>query len=117
MAGSTLDGLFGASILPVPDMDGDGFADIVVNEPLGGQLGVGLVWLLSGRLAREADGDLSACTLLAWSGEQHDTHPGYALAAGDVNGDGLTEIAVGAPFFRDPVSGYYAGKAYLILGE
>lgn len=117
VAGSSAGGLFGASILPVPDMDGDGWGDFVVNEPLGGRLGVGAVWLLSGRLASEADGDLSACTLLAWSGEQHDTHPGYALAAGDVNGDGLTEIAVGAPFFRDPVSGYYAGKAYLIMGE
>lgn len=117
VVGSVLDGLFGASILPVPDLDGDGFADLVVNEPVGGGLNEGTVWLLSGRLAREAEGDLAGCSMLAWSGEQHDTHPGYSLAAGDVNGDGLTEIAVGAPFFRDPASGYYAGKAYLIMGE
>ena len=56
----------------------------------------------------------------AFIGEAEWDATGYSVSnAGDVNGDGLYDLLVGAPDATAIISGWgepYAGKAYLILG-
>ncbi len=47
-------------------------------------------------------------------GEENMDYAGYAVAAGDVDGDGLDEILVGAPY--EDKGGSNAGAAYLVQG-
>jgi hypothetical protein len=76
-------------------VNGDGYADVIVGAPRwdGGQNEEGGVWVYHGA----ATGLTSAP---AWHRQSNTTGAkfGYAVAtAGDVNGDGYTDVIVGAP--------------------
>lgn len=72
------------------DVDGDGRDDLIVGAPFGDE-GLGRVEVRSGH-----DGEL----LQAWSGSQVGAEFGAAVAVvGDVDDDGLRDVAVGAPRF------------------
>jgi hypothetical protein len=71
------------------------------------------VWALSGSLAWAGAGDAESTALLAWSGEEADVYTGNALAHGDVDGDGVAELAIGAQLFSDGTGTTY-GKVYVI---
>ena len=50
------------------------------------------------------------------SGERIDSQAGYSICnAGDVNGDGIDDFLIGAPF--DPENGVESGNAYLFFGS
>ncbi len=93
------------------DMDGDGWADLIVGGPYedGAASNAGVAWLLSGPFE---DGSLDQGVLLAGS---YDTDlVGWSVAlVGDVLGGGLGALAVGAPYAKDGASS--PGAAYLLL--
>ncbi len=96
---------FGAALANLGDVDGDGVADLAVGSPNwsgdGAPEGAGRVWVYSG-----ADGSV----ISAMSGATEGEELGYALAAaGDVDGDGATDLIVGAP--GGGAEG--AGRAYI----
>lgn len=105
IAGSTeADDHFGFA-LTTGDFDGDGFADLAIGSPKedlssGGNNNDGVVYVLFGR-----------STGLSGSGSQNwhqdssgvngnaekDDHFGYSLSAGDFDGDGYSDLAIGSP--------------------
>ena len=101
---------FGTSVAAVGDVDGDGVGDFAVGAPkadVGSEIGAGAVFLFSGadrRLLRQL------------RGSRRRDHFGMAVAgAGDLDGDGLGDILVGAPE-SDPRNRQGAGRASVWSG-
>ncbi|MCA9705451.1 MAG: FG-GAP repeat protein [Myxococcales bacterium] len=96
------------------DVDGDGLDDLLVSS-VDAAGAAGRIWVVFGK----ADGaaiDLADVTTgaggFAILGEAAAGEAGHAVAmAGDVNGDGLADLLVGAPLLGP------AGRAYLVFGK
>lgn len=120
--GSMLDGeaafdSTGASVTTGFDVDGDGHDDVLVGAYThnGAGQNAGKVYLFLGsRLA--LGGYISAATAdYAWTGAAADDEAGISVAAGDVDGDGLDDLVVGADGVDS--AGAWTGAAYIVLGS
>ncbi|MFO0981058.1 MAG: integrin alpha [Planctomycetota bacterium] len=104
---------FGRGIAGPGDLNGDGFADLVVGAPRDDsfQPSAGKVWFFSGANGAVMDGiaGSNAGDTLGWS----------AAAAGDLNADGFADCVVGAPAFDSLSSSgrvlAYSGKGRAVL--
>ena len=110
----------GYAIAGAGDLDGDGRGDALLsayrNDRAGPNAGATYV-VLAGRLAAGGTIDLADAdvALLGEARRPHDLS-GWSVAwAGDVDGDGRSDVLVGAMWNDD--GGYNAGKAYLVLGS
>ena len=118
--GENSDDRAGYSVSSAGDVDGDGLDDLFVgahrNDDGGSDAGKAYL-LLGSSLAASTSStiDLSNADF-AFIGEDSSDLAGYGVSpAGDVNGDGLDDLLVGAAQNGD--GGTFAGKAYLILSK
>jgi hypothetical protein len=109
--------LFGASVGTAGDVNGDGYADVIVGAPRysAEPPGSGAAWVYLGSAAGIAGGD----SLLRAAGrivDQHGIELGRSVAgAGDVNGDGYADMIVGDWEYYD--GEYDEGAALVVLGN
>ena len=103
----------GSAVELLTDMNGDGYGDLAAGAPVAlDSAGAVTLWwggasLSGARTTAEAD--------MTLSGNDEGDYAGLALSAADMDGDGLTDLAVGAPL--DGRSGDPAGAVYLVFGE
>jgi hypothetical protein len=115
IAGDHHNGSLGESMAFVGDLDGDGLDDFIVGEPRSGYGadGYGRAYVVRGPLWGNPSVADIADRLAADSEEDRF---GFAVApAGDVDGDGVTDLVVGAPY--SDVGGEDAGMAFLFSGD
>ena len=92
------------------DVNGDGVSDLVVGAPANDSSGA--VYLFFGPVESNTRNASSADATFV--GETTGDHAGFAVAAGDVNGDGVSDLVVGAPHNDD--GGDRAGATYVVYG-
>ena len=120
--GFSVQGLVGWSLSDAGDINGDGIDDFIVGVQegsLGGSL-AGQAYVIFGKVgATRANIDLTTITAadgFIIQGDAAGDRAGFSVSsAGDVNGDGIDDLIVGAPTGDD--GGTDAGEAYVIFGE
>ena len=97
---------FGFSVGTAGDVNGDGYADVVI----GADRYVG--WTGRTYVYTGSTSGLSATPFFTATGQDNNNHFGFSVGtAGDVNGDGYDDIIVGAYHYVD-----FTGRAYVYAG-
>ncbi|NWG91262.1 MAG: FG-GAP repeat protein, partial [Parvularculaceae bacterium] len=122
-SGFAIDGAgggFGRAVSSAGDVNGDGVADIVIGQPFNGPDNPGTAYVVYG----SSSGFGASFDISALDGTNGFTISGAALldftglwvsGAGDVNGDGLADIVIGAP--TPPNAATSEGRAYVVFGS
>lgn len=104
----------GEAIANIGDINGDGYEDVAVGAPDGGDSSAGVVYLLYGQSSRLDDVVLEDLPTL--TGEDEGDHFGSAIAGvGDVNADGYDDFVVTAIYHDTTVTN--PGTVYLMYGQ
>ena len=122
LSGAAADDFAGYSVAAAGDVNGDGFADVIV-----GAWGVdhngnsGSSYVVFGKAAGfAANINLSALNGsngFRLDGQTANERSGISVAsAGDVNGDGIDDLIVGASAWGQ-VGGFFAGASYVVFGK
>jgi Ca2+-binding RTX toxin-like protein len=101
----------GSSVSDAGDVNGDGVDDLIIS-------GGGAAYVVFGRASgftSPIDLDDIAAGRGGFKIQREGGGVGSVSAAGDVNGDGIDDLIVGAP--GDDSGGYDAGAAYVIFGR
>ncbi len=110
MKGTAAGDYFGRAVGAAGDVNGDGYADVLVGAPNNdaGGTNAGRAYLFYGAASSVAGG-------LVFTGAAGADYFGSALGtAGDVNGDGYADVVVGA--YWNDAGGTNAGRAYVYYG-
>ena len=104
----------GSSLSRAGDIDGDGYADLLIGASGFDDAGTdsGAAYLLLGPVTSDQDLSYAHARM---GGEAAGDMAGHAVAGGeDLDGDGTVDIVVGAPYAR--YGGVYVGKAFVMAG-
>jgi len=113
----------GLSVASAGDVNGDGYADLIVGAPYArasGLPGAGSSYVVFGKASGFASslalGTLDGTTGFRLDGGAFDDRSGFSVAsAGDVNGDGYDDLIVGAPYAD--LNGPVSGTSYVVFGK
>ncbi len=115
----------GFSVSAAGDINGDGFGDVIIGAYGADPGRAGESYLVFGKASGFAASlDLSTLdgrTGYRFEGIDPGDRSGFSVSgAGDVDGDGLDDLIIGAPgsdFLYDGFTGYDAGESYLVFGD
>ncbi|NCD34153.1 MAG: choice-of-anchor D domain-containing protein, partial [Spartobacteria bacterium] len=128
MRGLPYQALFGNAVSDAGDFDGDGIADMMVGSfqyDANGQWHAGEAFVVYGKngglpaYIAANDSYMGTATNATKLGGSHRAgEAGTSVSsAGDVNGDGLTDLLVGAPEANPGPERGWAGETYLVYGS
>jgi cytochrome c peroxidase len=115
----------GLQVASAGDSNGDGIDDLIIGESdaaPGGRNLAGAAYVLFGSEGLGQGGSLDVSTLdgasgfAIWGRQALDRLGTSVAGPGDVDGDGLADFLVGAPF-ADPAGRNAAGEAYVVFGR
>ena len=122
LTGDKLTDGFGMAIA-TGDINGDGFADLIVGAPVGNYADGNYVKIFMGEASSEGSGSMGIdttadyvlhCDQLFYSGF------GYSITCGDVNGDGIDDLIIGVPYYNEggyDTGIYCSGRVYIYYGS
>lgn len=120
--GELLDDGAGWSVSAAGDLNNDGISDVIVGahkaDPNGPESGKSYVVFGNdtGFPTSIELGDLDGTNGFVINGENSDDRMGYSASqAGDINGDGIDDIIVGA--YGSDINGGNSGKTYVVFGQ
>ncbi|MFO0690053.1 MAG: FG-GAP-like repeat-containing protein [Myxococcota bacterium] len=107
---------FGKSVASAGDVNGDGYADVIVGAPGydNGQLDEGAAFVFLGSATGIANGSPATAHARLESNQVRASMGGSVASAGDVNGDGRSDVIVGAGLYDD--GQLDEGAAFVFLG-
>ncbi len=115
----------GDSVSTAGDVNGDGFADLIVGawvaDP-GGDSAGGEIYVVFGKGSGFSSSlelsSLNGTTGFRLDGIDPSDSAGRAVSsAGDINGDGFDDLVIGAPFAEQGVGTDGSGEAYVVFGK
>ncbi|MBK8497375.1 MAG: FG-GAP repeat protein [Flavobacteriales bacterium] len=115
LLGPIISSQFGRAVSTAGDLNGDGYSDVVVGAPSGamGQNNEGIVYVYYGSSA-----GLSTVPGIVLQSDQVSANFGYSVStAGDVNGDGYSDLLVGAQTWEDNVAEAQEGAVFVYHGS
>ncbi len=120
--GATISGKAGFSVGGAGDVNGDGFADILVGDPEVNSNGFssGAAYVLFGGATVGNSGSVALGALdgsdgFRLKGAVANDEAGFSVSgAGDVNSDGFADLLVGAPYANS--NGQKSGATYVVFG-
>ena len=125
--GETTSDAAGYSVSGAGDINGDGFADVIVSAPFSGygSVDAGEAYVIFGGAGVGASGAIEVSSLDGTNGfrltgiDSYDKIGQSVASAGDINGDGFDDLIVGAPN-ADPFVGQgpvnNGGESYVLFG-
>jgi hypothetical protein len=102
---------FGGSVATAGDVNGDGYADVIVGAPSydNGETNEGMAFVYHGSVS-------GLVTRSAWTAESDNANALFGISvatAGDINGDGYADVIVGARGYTNPHSEEGLARSYL----